>query len=137
MFTPLQQKYQKQQKGRAFKKIINCSSLEGLKFGSFGLKSIDFGRITAKEIEAMYQAINKIIKKTGRVIIRIFAHTPITKKPIEVRMGKGKGNVDFWVSKVKAGTILCEVESNTPALALQSLKSAQMRLSIKTKIIKN
>jgi len=131
---PRQYKYKKQQKGRFCNKVNQVLGLNKLKFGSFGLKSVDFGRLNSKQIESMYQSINKLIKKNGRVILKIFPHTPVSKKPIEVRMGKGKGNVDYWVSKIKFGTLLCEIETTFKSLALKALRLAQMRLPIKTKI---
>jgi len=133
-FIPRQFKYKKQQKGRFCNKINNISELNNLKFGSFGLKSVDFGRLNSKQIESMYQSINKIIKKNGRVVLKIFPHTPVSKKPIEVRMGKGKGNVDHWVAKIKSGTVLCEIETTFKSLALKALNLAQLRLPLKTKI---
>ena len=133
-FIPRQYKYKKQQKGKSFNKIQNVTCLNELKFGSFSLKSIDFGRLNAKQIESMYQSINKIIKKNGRIVLKVFAHTPVSKKPIEVRMGKGKGNVDHWIAKIKAGTVLCEIESSSKLLAFKALHLAQLRLPIRTKI---
>jgi large subunit ribosomal protein L16 len=135
-FIPLKKKYKKEQKGRSLNKIKKLISLADLKGGSYVLKSLDFGRLNSKQIESMYQSINKIIKKSGRIILKVFAHTPISKKPIEVRMGKGKGNIDHWVAKIKAGTVLCEVETNMNSLALKALSSAQFRLPIKTKIFR-
>lgn len=135
-FIPLKKKYKKEQKGRSLNKIKNLISLSDFKGGSYVLKSLDFGRLNSKQIESMYQSINKIIKKSGRIILKVFAHTPISKKPIEVRMGKGKGNIDHWVAKIKAGTVLCEVETNMNSLALKALSSAQFRLPIKTKIFR-
>jgi large subunit ribosomal protein L16 len=135
-FIPLKKKYKKEQKGRSLNKIKKLISLSDFKGGSYVLKSLDFGRLNSKQIESMYQSINKIIKKSGRIILKVFAHTPISKKPIEVRMGKGKGNIDHWVAKIKAGTVLCEVETNMNSLALKALSSAQFRLPIKTKIFR-
>jgi large subunit ribosomal protein L16 len=135
-FIPLKKKYKKEQKGRSLNKIKKLISLSDFKGGSYVLKSLDFGRLNSKQIESMYQSINKIIKKSGRIILKVFEHTQISKKPIEVRMGKGKGNIDHWVAKIKAGTVLCEVETNMNSLALKALSSAQFRLPIKTKIFR-
>ena len=132
---PRKQKYKKQYKGKSFNKIHSVFELNTLKFGSYGLKAITTGRLTSKQIEAMVSSINKIIKKTGRVVLKIFPQTPVSKKPIEVRMGKGKGNVDHFIAKIKAGVILCEVETSSRALALKALSLAQIRLPLKTKII--
>ena len=132
---PRKQKYKKQYKGKSFNKIHSVFELNTLKFGSYGLKAITTGRLTSKQIDAMVSSINKIIKKTGRVVLKIFPQTPVSKKPIEVRMGKGKGNVDHFIAKIKAGVILCEVETSSRALALKALSLAQIRLPLKTKII--
>jgi large subunit ribosomal protein L16 len=135
ILSPRKAKYKKEQKGKAFNKIINTYQLtNGLAFGSYGLKAIEHGRVSSKQIETMYQSLNKFLKKRGKIFIKIFPHTPITSKPIEVRMGKGKGNVDFWVSKVKAGVCLCEVETNFKSLALKALNQIKAKLPIKTKI---
>lgn len=133
MFTPRNQKFQKQQKGKSIKKVLVSNKI--FNFGSYSLRSVSFGRISSKEIEAMYNSINKIIKKTGRIVVSVHAHTPVSRKPIEVRMGKGKGAVSFFSSKIRSGMILCSIDCSNKALALSALKSAQLRLSIKTKII--
>lgn len=132
---PRKQKFKKQYKGKSFNKIHSVFELNTLQFGSYGLKSITTGRLTSKQIEAMVNSINKIIKKTGRLVLKVFPHTPVSKKPIEVRMGKGKGNVDHFIAKVKAGVLLCEIETTSKALALKALALAQIRLPLKTKII--
>ena len=134
MFIPRQKKYKKQQKGNPLNKITSYLELNNLKFGSLGLKAIDFGRISSKQLESMYQSINKIVKKNGRIILKVFPQMPVSKKPIEVRMGKGKGNVDHWVSKIKAGSILCELETKNVSLAIKALNLAKLRLPFKTKI---
>ena len=134
---PKKTKFKKQQKGKNFNLISNVSEINKLKFGSIGLKAISSGRLTSKQIESIKQAINKVIKKTGRLKLNVFPSTPITKKPIEVRMGKGKGNVDHWIFKIKNGITLCEIETSSVTTGLKALKSAQYRLPIKTKIIFN
>jgi large subunit ribosomal protein L16 len=138
LLNPRKSKFKKQQKGKAFNRI-NSKSIQfnALKFGSLGLKAMSFGRVTAKQIEAVRKSISKIIKKSGRIKINVFPDTPISKKPIEVRMGKGKGNVDHWIFKVKPGFILYEIETKFLALAQKALESGQTRLPIKTKIIFN
>ena len=139
LLSPRNFKYRKQQKGKSFNKVIGGSNsgLVSLKFGSIGLKALSSGRLTAKQINSVRQSINKQIKKLGRLKVNIFPHTPITKKPVEVRMGKGKGNVDHWVFKVKPGFILYEIETLYIGVALKALKLGQARLPIKTKIITN
>ena len=132
---PHKQKFKKQQKGKSFNKISSIIALNKLQFGSYGLKSISSGRLTSKQIESMVNSINKIIKKTGRLVLKVFPHTPVSKKPIEVRMGKGKGNVDHFIAKIRAGIILCEIETTSKTLALKAFALAQIRLPLKTKII--
>ena len=139
LLSPRNFKYKKQQKGKSFNKIFKTSKsgLMPLTFGSVGLKAISSGRLTAKQINSVRQSINKQIKKPGRLKVNIFPHTPISKKPIEVRMGKGKGNVDHWIFKVKPGFILYEIETSFISVAIKALKRGQIRLPIKTKIILN
>jgi|TARA_B110000977_G_C11009895_1_gene467250 large subunit ribosomal protein L16 len=137
MLFPKKTKFKKQHKGKNLKIVNQVFELNRLNFGSVGLKSISVGRLTSKQIESMCQSINKIIKRFGRLTLNIFPDTPVSKKPIEVRMGKGKGNVSYWVYKVKSGTLLCEVETSSIQLGLKALKTAQYRLPIKTKIIFN
>jgi large subunit ribosomal protein L16 len=138
LLNPRNFKYKKQQKGKSFKIILGRRPcLTALKFGSIGLKALSSGRLTAQQINAVRQCINKRIKKLGRLKVNIFPHTPISKKPIEVRMGKGKGNVDHWVFNVKPGFILYEIETTFQSIALKALQSGQIRLPIKTKIIFN
>ena len=132
---PQKQKFKKQQKGKSFNKIAKPFTLNVLPLGSFGLKAMSSGRLNSKQIFTMVKSINKIIKKTGRLILRIFPHTPVSKKPIEVRMGKGKGNVDHFIAKVKAGVLLCEVETVSKTLAIKAFQLAQIRLPFKTKVI--
>ena len=107
MLRPRQTKYRKAHKGRIRTKTESKSN--SLKFGIFGLQALEKGKITAKQIEAVRKTISNFMKRSGKIWIRIFPDTPITAKPTEVRMGKGKGNVSYWVSKVKPGKILYEV----------------------------
>lgn len=137
MLFPKKTKFKKQHKGKNFKVVNQVFELNRLNFGLVSLKSISAGRLTAKQIEAMRQSINKIIKRSGRLIIPIFPDSPVSKKPIEVRMGKGKGNISHWVYKVKCGTLLCEIETSSIQLGLKALKLAQYRLPLKTKILFN
>jgi large subunit ribosomal protein L16 len=137
MFIPKQTKYKKQQKGKNFNRITNVYNIDKFNSGSISLKSIGSGRLNSKQIASMRQAIQKVIKKSGRLIVNIFPATPISKKPVEVRMGKGKGNVDHWVFKVKSGIVLCEIETSNPVIGLKAMQAAQFRLPIQTKIILN
>lgn len=134
-FIPKKQKFKKQQKGKNLNKIGPLFLLNNLKFGSIGLKSINSSRLKSHQLESIFRSIKKIIKKTGKITLKVFPQTPITKKPIEVRMGKGKGNVDHWISKINAGTIICEVESKFIIKAKKAISLAQIRLPFKTKII--
>jgi len=137
MFIPKQTKYKKQQKGKSFNRITSISSIQKFNLGSVCLKAVDAGRLNSKQIESMRQSIHKIIKKSGKLIVNIFPDTPISKKPVEVRMGKGKGNVDHWVFKVRSGIVLCEIEIPNILIGLKAMQAAQYRLPIKTKIIFN
>jgi len=132
---PKTQKYEKYQKGKSFNKInSSLFSLNNLKFGVIGLKSCEFGRISSPQLFSIYSTLNKKLKKVAKICIHKFPQTPITKKPIEVRMGKGKGNVYEWISKIKTGMLICSIETKSISVTLHALKLAQLRLPIKTKI---
>jgi large subunit ribosomal protein L16 len=133
LFTPKKFKFKKQQKGRSFNKIQSSVSKNIL--GAIGLKAITCGRITSKQLITIKQIGNKVIKKVGKLYIYMFAQTPITKKPKEIRMGKGKGAVDHWVNKIKSGFIICEIKTDYISIGIKALKAIQIRLPIKTKII--
>ena len=111
--------------------------LNSITYPVFGLKAVSTGILSSKQIEVMGQFIRKAVKKFGRVTINIVADTPVTRKPIEVRMGKGKGNVNHWVCKIQIGTILCEIETSMTQIGLKALKTVQYRLPFKTKIFNN
>jgi large subunit ribosomal protein L16 len=134
ILMPRNIKYLKQQKGKMVNKVNSYLNVSILKSGSFYLRSLEFGKITAKQLETFYQSLNKYIKKTGKIILKVFPQTSLSKKPIEVRMGKGKGNVALWVTKIKAGTIICEIVSNYKSLTLKALFYAKQKLPLKTKI---
>lgn len=134
LFIPKQKKFKKSQKGRLLNKISKAESF--LKLNKLiGLKALETGRLNSKQLISAKQAINKLIKKTGKIIVPVFPHHPISKKPKEIRMGKGKGSVDHWICKITAGTILFEIKTKYSLLCLKALKSAQIRLPLKTKII--
>lgn len=132
MLLPKKTKYNKQHKGR-----IRGVSKRGnyLSFGIFALISLEQGRISSRQIEAARIAINRHVKKTGQLWIRIFPNKPITKKPAEIRMGKGKGSVHEWVAVVKPGRILYEIDGINIDTAKKVMKLAQAKLPIKTKFI--
>ena len=106
-----------------------------LTVGTYGLKALESGRVTARQIEATRRAITRKMKRRGRVWIRVFPATPITGKPVEVRMGKGKGNVDYWVCPVRQGKILYEVGGISRDTAMQALKAGAAKLPLLTRII--
>ena len=138
MFIPKKSKFKKQQKGKFGNRVAHSvTEYRQLFFGSVGLKALSFASLTSKQVETMRQSINKIVKKTGRLVINVFPSIPVSKKPIEVRMGKGKGNVDHWIFKVKPGFVLCEVITDQSDIAVKALNSVQKKINIKTKIIFN
>lgn len=132
MLQPKRVKYRRVQKGR-----INGLAQRGsqLSFGSFGLKSLESGRITDRQIEAARIAVTRAMKREGKVWINIFPDKPITKKPLEVRMGKGKGSLDHWVAVIKPGRIIFETEGVPLEVAQESLRLAAQKLPLKTKFI--
>ncbi len=132
MLQPKRQKYRKQQKGRNRGIATKGSTLS---FGSFGLKSMDLGRITNRQLEAARIAMTRETKREGQVWIRIFPDKPITHKPAEVRMGKGKGAVEYYVALVQPGRILFEMEGITKEAATKALNMAAQKLPIKTKVV--
>jgi large subunit ribosomal protein L16 len=136
LFIPKSKKFKKSQKGSLQNRITKTSPFFQLK-GCVGLRAAASGRLTSKQLVSIKKIINKIIKKSGRLIMNLFPHLPVSKKPKEIRMGKGKGNVDRWVSKILAGSLLCEVHTISPSLALAALKAAQIRLPLKTRVVTN
>ena len=132
MLAPKKIKFRKHQKGR-----IKGVAKRGTKlnFGDFGLKALGRGRITAQQIEAARIAITRHVKRKGKIWIRIFPDKPVTKKPAETRMGKGKGGVEFWVAPVKPGKILYEMEGVDEKTAREALRLASHKLPIPTKIV--
>ena len=133
MLMPKKVKYRKQQKGRV-KGLAHRGSR--LSFGDYGLQALEPGRLTNRQIEAARIAINRYIKRGGKVWIRIFPDKPLTKKPAEVRMGKGKGSPEEWVALVKPGRILYEMEGVDPERAMEALRLAAHKLPIRTKMVK-
>jgi large subunit ribosomal protein L16 len=104
-------------------------------FGEYGLKATERGRVSARQIEAARRAMTRKVKRSGKIWIRIFPDVPISSKPLEVRMGKGKGNVDYWCSKVQPGTVLYEMEGVSEELAREAFRLAATKLSIKTTFV--
>ena len=132
MMQPKRTKFRKAHKGRIHGVAKGGTDLN---FGSYGLKSLEPNRVTAREIEATRRAITRAMKRAGRVWIRIFPDVPVSKKPTEVRMGKGKGTPEFWVARVKPGRIMFEIDGVTEAVARESLRLAAAKLPIKTRVV--
>lgn len=129
MLQPKRTKYRKQQKGRnrgLAKRNVRVS------FGEFGLKATGRGRVTARQIEAARRSISRYVKRGGKLWIRLFPDKPISKKPLEVRMGKGKGNVEYWVALVQPGRMLYEIEGVTEEVAREAFRLASAKLSVPT-----
>jgi large subunit ribosomal protein L16 len=104
-------------------------------FGTYGLKALDRGRMTARQIEAARRAMTRYIKRGGKIWIRIFPDVPVTKKPIEVRMGKGKGNVEYWIAQIKPGRVLYEMEGVSEEVAREAFRLAAAKLPVQTSFI--
>ena len=133
MMQPARTKYRKAHKGRIHGKASRCHKLN---FGEYGIKALQPDRIISSQIEAARVALTRYMKRTGKVWTRIFSNIPVSKKPTEVRMGKGKGTPEFWVCRVKPGRILFEVDGVTESVARVALYKASAKLPIKTKFIK-
>jgi len=132
MLQPKRTKFRKQFKGK-IKGLAKGGS--DLNFGTYGLKATQPERVTARQIEAARRAMTRHMKRQGRVWIRIFPDVPVTSKPTEVRMGKGKGSVDFWACKVKPGRVMFEIDGVDDVVAREALRLAAMKLPIKTRIV--
>ena len=132
MLQPKRTKYRKQFKGRIHGVAKGGSDLA---FGQYGLKAQEPDRVNARQIEAARRAITRYMKRAGRVWIRIFPDVPVTKKPTEVRMGKGKGSVEFWACKVKPGRVMFEIDGVTEETAREALRLGAAKLSVKTRFV--
>lgn len=132
MLSPKRTKFRKQFKGRIHGLAKGASSLD---FGSFGLKALEPERITARQIEAARRAISRAMKRQGKMWIRIFPDVPVSKKPPEVRQGKGKGSVEFWACRVKPGRIMFEIDGVSEEVAREAFELASAKLPIKTKFV--
>ena len=132
MMQPKRTKFRKQHKGRIHG---NAKGGSALNFGQFGLKAMEPERVTARQIEASRRAITRHVKRAGRLWIRIFPDVPVTAKPAEVRMGKGKGSVDRWVARVKPGRVMFELDGVPEQLAREAFERAAAKLPIKTKFV--
>lgn len=128
MLQPKRTKYRKQMKGRNRGLALRGSKVN---FGQFGLKALERGRLTARQIEAARRAMTRHIKRGGKIWIRVFPDKPITQKPLEVRQGKGKGNVEYWVAQIQPGKVLFEMEGVTRELAIEAFDLAKAKLPFK------
>ncbi len=133
MLQPKRTKFRKQQKGRnrGLAQVGNRVS-----FGEFGLKATTRGFVTARQIEAARRAITRHVKRGGKLWIRVFPDKPITKKPVEVRMGKGKGNVEYWVAPIQPGRVMYEIQGVTETIAREAFRLAAAKLAVKTTFIR-
>ena len=133
MLQPKRTKFRKQMKGR---NRGLAQSGNRVSFGEFGLKATGRGRITARQIEAARRTITRTVKRGGKLWIRVFPDKPVSKKPLEVRMGKGKGNVEYWVAQVQPGRMLYEIEGVTEELAREAFALAAAKLPVQTAFVK-
>ena len=129
MLQPKRTKFRKQHKGRNTGIAVKGSSVS---FGEFGLKALSRGRLTARQIESGRRAINRHVKRSGKLWIRIFPDKPNTKKPLEVRMGKSKGSVEYWVAQIRPGTMLFELQGISEEIAREAFELAAAKLPLKT-----
>ena len=132
MLQPKRTKFRKQMKGRNRGLALVGSKVS---FGEFGLKSVERGRLTARQIESARRAINRYVRRGGKIWIRVFPDKPISKKPLEVRMGKGKGNVEYWVALVQPGKVLYEIEGVAEEVAREAFRLASAKLPMKTTFV--
>jgi len=132
MLQPKRTKFRKQMKGRNRGLAQNSNKVS---FGEYGLKSVGRGRITARQIEAARRAMTRHVKRGGKIWIRIFPDKPVTKKPLEVRQGKGKGNVEYWVAQIQPGRMLYEMEGVTEDIAREAFELAAAKLPVKTMFV--
>ena len=132
MLQPKRTKFRKQQKGRNRGLAQRGSKVS---FGEYGLKATDRGRMTARQVEAARRTITRHVKRGGKIWIRVFPDVPITKKPIEVRQGKGKGNVEYWIAQIQPGRMLYEIEGVSEEVAREAFKLAAAKLPFKTTFV--
>jgi large subunit ribosomal protein L16 len=132
MLMPKRVKYRKQQRGRMRGKALRGADIN---FGEFGLQALEPGWVSARQIEAARRALVRVMKRRGKLWIRIFPDKPYTQKPPETRMGKGKGNVEYWVAVVKPGRIMFEVGGLSSTISIEALHQAAFKFSIKTKVV--
>ena len=132
MLQPKRTKFRKVHKGRN-RGLANAGS--DVSFGTYGLKAVTRGQLTARQIEAARRAMTRAVKRQGKIWIRVFPDKPITEKPLEVRMGKGKGNVEYWVALIQPGKVLYEMDGVPESLAREAFELAAAKLSVKTTFV--
>ncbi|MDX9988394.1 MULTISPECIES: 50S ribosomal protein L16 [Thiothrix] len=132
MLQPKRTKFRKQFKGRNRGLALAGSKVS---FGEFGLKATERGRLTARQIESARRAINRYVRRGGKIWIRVFPDKPISKKPLEVRQGKGKGNVEYWVAQIQPGRVLYEIEGVAEEIAREAFRLAAAKLPMKTTFV--
>ena len=132
MLQPKRTKFRKQMKGRNRGLALAGSKVS---FGEFGLKAVERSRLTARQIESARRAINRYVRRGGKLWIRVFPDKPISKKPLEVRQGKGKGNVEYWVALIQPGKVLYEIEGVTEEIAREAFRLAAAKLPMKTTFV--
>lgn len=132
MLQPKRTKFRKQMKGRNRGLALAGSKVS---FGEFGLKAVERGRLTARQIESARRAINRYVRRGGKIWIRVFPDKPISKKPLEVRQGKGKGNVEYWVALIQPGKVLYEIEGVAEEVAREAFRLASAKLPMKTTFV--
>ena len=132
MLQPKRTRFRKQFKGRIHGKATSAAELT---FGSYGLRALEPERVTARQIEAARRAITREMKRSGRVWIRVFPDVPVSKKPTEVRMGKGKGTPEFWAARVKPGRIMFEIDGVPETLAREALRLGAAKLPVRTRFV--
>lgn len=133
MLQPSRRKYRKEQKGRNTGLATRGTHVS---FGEFGLKATGRGRLTARQIESARRALTRHVKRGGKIWIRVFPDKPVTKKPLEVRMGKGKGSVEYWVAQIQPGKVLYEIEGVSEVLAREAFALAAAKLPVETSFVK-
>ncbi len=133
MMQPKRTRYRKQFKGRNPGFAHRGSTVA---FGEYGLKATSRGRMTAREIEAARRAVSRYVKRGGQIWIRVFPDVPVTQKPLEVRMGSGKGNVEYWIARVQPGKVLFEMEGVTEDIAREAFRLASAKLSVSTLFVR-
>ena len=133
MLQPTRRKYRKEQKGRNTGLATRGAKVS---FGEFGLKSVDRGNLTSRQIESARRALTRSVKRGGKIWIRVFPDKPITQKPLEVRMGKGKGSVEYWVAQIQPGKILYEIQGVSEEAAREAFALASAKLPVNTVFVK-